>query len=66
LDPEIDRNNNAENKKKKFKRKTKEGNKKYRSIQMPNGVIFNGLSTTKNPTSGDGQLIYTDGSIYIG
>jgi hypothetical protein len=54
LDPEIDRNNNAENKKKKFKRKTKEGNKKYRSIQMPNGVIFNGLSTTKNPTSGDG------------
>ena len=33
---------------------------------MPNGVIFNGLSTTKNPTSGDGQLIYTDGSIFIG
>ena len=33
---------------------------------MPNGVIFNGLSTIKNPTRGDGQLIYADGSIYIG
>jgi hypothetical protein len=33
---------------------------------MANGVVFNGLSTYKNQTTGDGQLIYPDGSIYIG
>lgn len=33
---------------------------------LPSGVTFNGLSTAKHPTTGDGQLIYPDGSIYKG
>ena len=68
-DGEIEKINcpNVEKKKRTYKRrKNKENNKKYRSITLPNGVVFNGLSTLKNPTTGDGQLIYPDGSIYIG
>ena len=40
--------------------------KVYKEIKMPNGILFKGLSTKKNPLSGEGQLIYPDGSLYIG
>ena len=48
------------------KKVNKENTKQYRSITMTNGVVFNGLSTAKQPTTGDGQLIYPDGSVFIG
>ena len=40
--------------------------KVYKEIKMSNGILFKGLSTKKNPLSGEGQLIYPDGSLYIG
>ena len=33
---------------------------------MSNGVLFKGLSSKKHPLSGEGQLIYQDGSLYVG
>jgi len=56
----------AEKKRKKFRRRMPKEPRQYRSIQMTSGVTFNGLSTAKHPTTGDGQLIYPDGSIYNG
>ena len=40
--------------------------KVYKEIKMSNGVLFKGLSSKKNPLSGEGQLIYQDGSLYVG
>ena len=40
--------------------------KVYKELKMSNGILFKGLSTKKNPLSGEGQLIYPDGSLYIG
>ena len=40
--------------------------KQFREFTLSNGILFKGLSTKKNPLTGDGQLIYTDGSLYVG
>ena len=40
--------------------------KHFREFTLSNGVLFKGLSAKKSPLTGDGQLIYTDGSLYVG
>ena len=40
--------------------------KHYREIQLANGVVFKGLSSKKEPLSGDGELYLPNGSVYNG
>ena len=40
--------------------------KQFREFTLASGVVFKGLSTKREPLTGDGQLIYPDGSIYVG
>ena len=40
--------------------------KQFREFKLASGVIFKGLSSKKEPLTGDGQLIFTDGSLYVG
>ena len=40
--------------------------KQFREFKLASGVVFKGLSTKREPLTGDGQLIFTDGSLYVG
>jgi len=35
-------------------------------MQLANGVVFKGLSSKKEPLTGDGELVLTNGSIFKG
>lgn len=58
--------NPSPDKKRKKTHKRKKDPKQYRSITLTGGVIFNGISNAKTPATGNGQLVYPDGSVYIG
>ena len=40
--------------------------KKFHEFVMSNGNIFKGMSSLKDPLTGVGQIIFTDGSLYVG
>lgn len=42
------------------------GGCQYREIRLGNGVVFKGLANKRDPLTGDGELLLTNGSIYRG